>query len=125
MWAIELILLIISNNYFKQTPNGMVSSLIFQKLSEEGLTKPSPQNPSPVFSRTSPSVWVSPSILKRFVPSTCASPSIELRGANSQISWGGEIFFGVGEIFFCAVVSKAPYQHPLLKAIHVLKCNKV
>ena len=37
---------------------------------------------------------------------------------------GGKIFYGVGENFFCAVMPKAPYQHPLLKSIHVLKCTK-
>jgi hypothetical protein len=42
-------LLIISNNYLKQAPNGMVSSLIFQKNSE-GLTEPPPQNPCRFFS---------------------------------------------------------------------------
>ena len=36
----------------------------------------------------------------------------------------GKFFYGIGEIFFCAVMPKAPYQHPLLKSIHVLKCTK-
>ena len=54
----------------------MVSSLIFQKFSGEGLTEPPPQTPPPAFSRASPSVRASPSILGRFAPSTRASPSI-------------------------------------------------
>ena len=33
-------------------------------------------------------------------------------GANSQIFWEGKIFYGIGENFFCAVMPKAPYQHP-------------
>ena len=33
------------------------------------------------------------------------------REGNSHISWGN-IFYGVGEIF-CAIMPKAPYQHPL------------
>ena len=53
----------------------MVSSLIFQKFSGEGLTEPPPQTPPPAFSRASPSVRASPSILGRFAPSTRASPS--------------------------------------------------
>ena len=39
----------------------MVSSLIFQKFSGEGLTEPPPQTPPPAFSRASPSVRASPS----------------------------------------------------------------
>ena len=54
----------------------MISSLIFQKFSGEGLTEPPPQTPPPVFSRALPSVRASPSILGRFAPSTRASPSI-------------------------------------------------
>ena len=41
------ILLVISNNCFKYTPKWMVSSLIFQKFSGEGLTEPPPQTPPP------------------------------------------------------------------------------
>ena len=44
----------------------MVSSLIFQKFSGEGLIEPPPQTPPPTFSRASPSVRASPSILKRY-----------------------------------------------------------
>ena len=62
----------------------MVSSLIFQKFSGEGLTEPPPQTPPPAFSRASPSVWASPSILGRFAPSTQVSPSIRLPGMVSQ-----------------------------------------
>ena len=54
----------------------MVSSLIFQKFSGEGLTEPPPQTPPPVISRASPSDRASPSILGRFAPSTRASPTI-------------------------------------------------
>ena len=54
----------------------MVSSLIFQKFSGEGLTEPLPRPLPPLFSRALPSVRASPSILGRFVPSTRASPSI-------------------------------------------------
>ena len=61
----------------------MVSSLIFQKFSGEGLTEPPPQTPPPDFSRASPSVRASPSILGRFAPSTRASPSILGRFAPS------------------------------------------
>ena len=45
-------------------------------------------------------------------------------GANSQICCRSKIFYGIGEKFVCAVMPKAPYQHPLLKSIHVLKCTK-
>ena len=39
---------------------------------------------------------------------------------------GGQNFYGVGEIFCCILMPKAPYQHPLLKmkSIHVLKFTK-
>ena len=43
------ILLVISNNCFKYAPKWMVSSLIFQKFSGEGLTEPPPQTPPPLF----------------------------------------------------------------------------
>ena len=40
----------------------------------------------------------------------------------------GNIFYGIGESFFALscpeVMPKAPYQHPLLKSIHVLKSTK-
>ena len=72
-----------SNNCFKYAPKWMVSSLIFQKFSGEGLTEPPPQTPPPAFSRASPSVRASPSILGRFAPSTRASPSILGRFAPS------------------------------------------
>ena len=54
----------------------MVSSLIFQKFSGEGLTEPPPQTPPPALSRASPLVRASLSILGRFAPSTRAPPSI-------------------------------------------------
>ena len=41
--------LVISNNCFKYAPKWMVSSLIFQKFSGEGLTEPPPQTPPPLF----------------------------------------------------------------------------
>ena len=41
--------IVISNNCFKYTPKWMVSSLIFQKFSGEGLTEPPPQTPPPIF----------------------------------------------------------------------------
>ena len=68
MWAIEhglepCILSFISNVCLKYAPKCMVSRLIFQKFSGEGLTEPPPQTPPPVFSRASPSVRASPSIL--------------------------------------------------------------
>ena len=72
----------------------MVSSLIFQKFSGEGLTEPPPQTPPPAFSRASPSVRASPSILGRFAPSTRASPSIlgrfapSIRASPSTFDWG-------------------------------------
>ena len=72
----------------------MVSSLIFQKFSGEGLTEPPPQTPPPAFSRASPSVRASPSILGRFAPSTRASPSIlgrfapSIRASPSTLDWG-------------------------------------
>ena len=55
----------------------MISSLIFQKFSGEGLTEPPPQTPPPVFSRASPSVRASPSILRRFAPSTRALRALD------------------------------------------------
>ena len=88
------ILLVISNNCFKYAPKWMVSSLIFQKFSGEGLTEPPPQTPPPAFSRASPSVRASPSILGRFAPSTRASPSIlgrfapSIRASPSTFDWG-------------------------------------
>ena len=54
---------------------------------------PSP-DPSPAFSRASPSVWASPSILGRFAPSTRASPSIlgrfapSIRASPLTFDWG-------------------------------------
>ena len=50
----------------------------------------------------------------------CTGPGLYGNGfdcssANSQISWGGKILYWVGEIFFCAVMPKAMYQHPLLR----------
>ena len=72
----------------------MVSSLIFQKFSGEGLTEPPPQTPPPAFSWASPSVRASPSILGRFAPSTRASPSIlgrfapSIRASPSTFDWG-------------------------------------
>ena len=72
----------------------MISSLIFQKFSGEGLTEPPPQTPPPAFSRASPSVRASPSILGRFAPSTRASPSIlgrfapSIRASPSTFDWG-------------------------------------
>ena len=53
---------------FRYTPNCTVSRSNFQKFSGEGLTEPSPQTPPPAFSRASPSVRASPSILGRFAP---------------------------------------------------------
>ena len=74
----------------------MVSSLIFQKFSGEGLTEPPPQTPPPAFSRASPSVRASPSILGRFAPLTRASLSISIlgrfapsiRASPSTFDWG-------------------------------------
>ena len=72
----------------------MVSSLIFQKFSGEGLTEPPPQTPPPAFSRASPLVRASPSILGCFAPSTRASPSIlrrfapSIRASPSTFDWG-------------------------------------
>ena len=72
----------------------MVSSLIFQKFSGEGLTEPPPQTPPPAFSRASPSVRASPSILRRFAPSTRASPLIlgrfapSIRALPLTFNWG-------------------------------------
>ena len=72
----------------------MVSSLIFQKFSGEGLTEPPPQTPPPAFSWASPSVLASPSILGRLAPSTRASPSIlgrfapSIRASPSTFDWG-------------------------------------
>ena len=64
----------------------MISGLIFQKFSGEGLTEPPPQTPPPAFSRASPSVRASLSILGRFAPSTRASPSI--RASPLTFDWG-------------------------------------
>ena len=68
----------VSNVCLKYAPTWMVSSLIFQKLPREGLTKLPPQNSSPNFFRVSPSVRVSLSIIfsgaLRFRPRP--SPSI-------------------------------------------------
>ena len=86
--------IVISNNCLKYAPKWMVSSLIFQKFSGEGLTEPPPQTPPPAFSRASPSVRASPSILGRFAPSTRASPSIlgrfapSIRASPSTFDWG-------------------------------------
>ena len=72
----------------------MVSSLIFQKFSGEGLTEPPPQTPPSAFSRASPSVRASPSILGRFAPSTRALPSIlgrfapSIRASPLTFDWG-------------------------------------
>ena len=40
---------------------------------------------------------------------------ISSRGANSQISWGGKIFFGVGEIFFALSCQKLRISTPYWK----------
>ena len=83
-----------SNNCFKYAPKWMVSSLIFQKFSGEGLTEPPPHTPPPAFSRALPSVRASPSILGRFAPSTRASPSIlgrfapSIRASPLTFDWG-------------------------------------
>ena len=82
------------NNCFKHAPKWMVSSLIFQKFSGEGLTEPPLQTPLPAFSRASPSVRALPSIFGRFAPSTRASPSIlgrfapSIRASPSTFDWG-------------------------------------
>ena len=55
---------------FSYTPTFMVSSMIFQNFSGEGLTVPPPQTPFPAQSQASPS------ILGRFAPSVRAAPSI-------------------------------------------------
>ena len=49
-------LLFIWNVCLRYAPKWMISSLIFQKFSGEGLTEPPPQTPPPVFSWASPSV---------------------------------------------------------------------
>ena len=36
---------------------------------------------------------------------------------------GGQNFLWRRGFFFCAVMPKAPYQHPLYKSIHVLKLD--
>ena len=61
----------------------MVSSLIFQTFSGEGLTEPPPQTPPPDFSWAPPLVRASLSILGHFAPSTRVSPSILGRFAPS------------------------------------------
>ena len=72
----------------------MVSSLIFQRFSREGLTEPPPQTPPPAFTWASPSVRASPSIVGRFAPSTRASPSIlgrfapSIRASPLTFDWG-------------------------------------
>ena len=72
------------NVCLKYAPKWMVSSLIFQKFSREGLTESLPR-PFPRFFRVSPSpsVRASPSILMRFAPLTLSSPSILGRFAPS------------------------------------------
>ena len=89
--------IIISNVCLKYAPKCMVSRLIFQKFSGEGLTEPPPQTPPPVLSRASPSVRASPSILGRFAPSTRASPSILGRFAPSI--WASPSTFDWGSWF--------------------------
>ena len=114
MWAIEhglepCILSFISNVCLKYAPKCMISRLIFQKFSGEGLTEPPPQTPPPVFSRASPSVRASPSILGRFAPSTRASPSIlgrfapSIRASPSTFDWGS--WFGPQSKFLDPPVS--------------------
>ena len=66
--------------YFKRLPqictkmNGF--KFDFLKIFWGGAHRAPSPDPSPVFSRASPSVRASPSILRRFAPSTRASPSI-------------------------------------------------
>ena len=66
---------------FKYAPNECFK-FDFSKFSGEGSPSPLPR-PLPRFSRASPSVRASPSILGRFAPSTRASPSILGRFAPS------------------------------------------
>ena len=70
----------------------MVSCLIFQKFSGEGLTEPPPQTPPPAFSRASPSVWALPSI--RALDSGFALDTRALRALDS----GSALNFRLGTL---------------------------
>ena len=77
-------LLFISKVCLKHKLKLTVSSLIFQKFSREGLTEPPPQTHFPFFSRASPSVWASPSNLRRFAfDSGFTLDSLALRALDS------------------------------------------
>ena len=111
--------------------NRMASSLIFQKISGEGLTEPPPQTPPPAFSRASPSVQASPSILGRFAPSTRASPSIlgrfapSIRASPSTFDWGP--WFGPPQNQFLnptlAAASRSSKQHQHLSVTLTIAAN--
>ena len=66
----------------------------FSKIFWGGAHRAPSPDPSPAFSRASPSVRASPSIPGRFAPSTRASPSIlgrfapSIRASPSTLDWG-------------------------------------
>ena len=76
--------------------------------------------------------WYGWSRRKQFRNSVSTSNRLILRHAIEEsvapihkfLGGGGKIFYGIVEILFGAVMPKAPFQHPLLKSIHVLKCTK-
>ena len=47
---------------------------------------------------------------------------VNFSGANSQISWGGKIFYGVEEFFFLRGHAKSPVSAP---TIEVNSCTKM
>ena len=64
------------------------------------------------------STWLSGRTQTVKLGSSFSSPKSVLsgilhNGANSHISWGGKKILWRGGIFFCAVMPKTPYQHPL------------
>ena len=73
--------------------NAWFQDWFFKKFLGRGSPSPLPR-PLPRFSRASPSVQASPSILGRFAPSTRASPSIlerfapSIRASPSTFDWG-------------------------------------
>ena len=79
-WALKTILLVISNNCFKYGPKWMVSSLIFQEFSGEGLTETPSQTPPPLFLELRPRFGLRPQF------SGASGPRFRLRPRYSDAS---------------------------------------
>ena len=80
MWALKPFSLVISNNCFIYAPKWMVSSLIFQKFSGEGLTELPPQTPPPLFLGLRPRFGLRPQF------SGASRPRLGLRPRYSGVS---------------------------------------